>query len=82
MQEGRKEGRKEGWMDGWMNGWMDEIIYVDRKYCLVIVVSYVLTILHAPSYVCKALPGFFPLNFHLLYLSEETCFHQADPLPV
>jgi hypothetical protein len=25
----------------------------------------------------KALPGFFPLNFQLPYLSEETCFHQV-----
>jgi len=46
----RKEGRKDGRMD--------EMFYVERKYCLVMGVSYVLTIWHAPSYLRKALPGF------------------------
>jgi len=48
----------EGRMEGWIDGWMDEMFYVERKYCLVMGVSYVLTIWHAPSYLRKALPGF------------------------
>jgi len=51
-------GRREGRMEGWIDGWMDEMFHVERKYCLVMGVSYVLTIWHAPSYLRKALPGF------------------------
>jgi hypothetical protein len=60
MQEGRKEGR--------MDGWMDEILYVERKYCLVMVVSYVLTI-------CKHLLTFVKhcLEFSFEFSAPFTC---------
>jgi hypothetical protein len=48
---------------------MDEIFYVDRKYCLVTVVCCVLTICMAPSYLRKALPGF----FLWIFSSSLTC---------
>ncbi len=60
----RKEGRKDGWMDEWM----DEILYVERKYCLVMVVSYVLTL-------CRHLLTFVR---HCL----EFSFEFSAPLPV